>query len=77
MVQQNEFSARLIFSIIDFKRSCWKPLLRRRDIRDTEDVRYSLIKLFLSPLVYRNIDFTRNLIKEHGKHPRRSPTFSR
>lgn len=78
MIQQNEFTARLIFSAIDFKRPCWKPLLRRRDIRDTDDVRSSLIKLFLSPLIYRNIDLIRNLIKEHGKHllPRASQTIS-
>ena len=33
MVQQNEFNSRLIFSLIDFKRPCWKPLFKRRDIR--------------------------------------------
>ncbi|UJR08114.1 hypothetical protein I4U23_012391 [Adineta vaga] len=64
MVQQNEFHARSIFSLIDFKRPCWKPLFKRRDIRDQEDVRYWVIKFFLSPLVYQHIDTIRNLIKE-------------
>ncbi|CAF1172950.1 unnamed protein product [Rotaria sordida] len=64
MIQQNEFSARLIFSLIDFKRLCWKPLFKRRDIRDSEDVRYWVIKFFLSPLIYQHIDTIRNLIKE-------------
>jgi len=68
MIQQNEFSARLIFALIDFKRPCWKPLFRRRDIRDVEDVRFWMIKFFLSPLVYQNVDTIRNLIKEHGTH---------
>ncbi|CAF1184286.1 unnamed protein product [Rotaria sp. Silwood1] len=66
MIQQNEFSARLIFSLIDFKRSCWKPLFKRRDIRDIEDVRYLTIKFFLSPLVYQHIDTIKNLIKEQN-----------
>ncbi len=66
MIQQNEYHARLIFALIDFKRPCWKPLLKRRDIRDPEDVRFWMIKFFLSPLVYQNIDTIRNLIKEHG-----------
>ncbi|CAF4192822.1 unnamed protein product, partial [Rotaria sp. Silwood2] len=64
MIQQNEYTARLIFPLIDFKRSCWKPLLKRRDIRDVEDVRYWVIKFFLSPLIYQHIDKIRNLIKE-------------
>ncbi|CAF3991334.1 unnamed protein product [Rotaria magnacalcarata] len=68
MIQLNEFNARLIFSLIDFKRPCWKPLLKRRDIRDTEDVRYWTIKFFLSPLVYQNLDTIRNLIKEQDIH---------
>ena len=33
LVQQNEFSCRSIFSLIDFKRPCWKSLLKRRDAR--------------------------------------------
>ncbi|CAF0988647.1 unnamed protein product [Adineta ricciae] len=65
IVQQNEYHARSIFSLIDFKRPCWKPLFKRRDIRDTEDVRYWVVKFFLSPLVYQHIDTIRNLIKEH------------
>ncbi|CAF4358278.1 unnamed protein product, partial [Adineta steineri] len=65
MVQQNEYYARSIFSLIDFKRPCWKSLLKRRDIRDSEDVRYWVIKFFFSPLVYQHIDTIRNLIKEH------------
>ncbi|CAF3637003.1 unnamed protein product [Rotaria socialis] len=68
MIQLNEFNARLIFSLIDFKRPCWKPLLKRRDIRDTEDVRYWTIKFFLSPLVYQNLDTIRTLIKEQDIH---------
>ena len=43
MIQQNEFSARLIFSSIDLKNSCWKPLFQRRDIRVCEKNFYMIV----------------------------------
>ncbi|CAF1119322.1 unnamed protein product [Didymodactylos carnosus] len=64
MIKQNEFCARTTITAIDFKRLCWRPLLKRRDVRDPNDVRQCMIKFFLSSLVYQHLETIRLLIKE-------------
>ena len=62
--ETSEFAAKWLFSSLDLKKPCWKLLLRRRDVRDPENVRFSTIKFIFSAFFYENSELNRRILQE-------------